>query len=106
VLRFHSRFFIPAVEAGLPVTAAAVRYVPSDGSPESNVCWFGDTDFLPHLVKNLGGPDFVAEIHFGEARIYENRRVAAQRTYEEVVAMREAGVPAEQLVSINEPAVQ
>lgn len=106
VLRFHSRFFIPAVEAGLPVTAAAVRYVPSDGSPESNVCWFGDTDFLPHLVKNLGGPDFVAEIHFGEARIYENRRVAAQRTYEEVVAMREAGVPAEHLVSINEPAVQ
>ena len=92
VLRFHSRFFIPAVEAGLPVTAAALRYVPSDGSPERNFCWFGDTDFLQHLVKNLGGPDFVAEIQFGAARIYENRRVAAQQTREEIIAMRGAGV--------------
>jgi 1-acyl-sn-glycerol-3-phosphate acyltransferase len=96
VLRFHSRFFIPAVDAGLPVTAAAVRYVPSDGSPESTVCWFGNTAFVPHLLKNLGGADFAAEIHFGEARIYENRRVAAQRTYVDVVAMRGAGAPAAQ----------
>lgn len=93
VLRFHSRFFIPAVDAGLPVTAAAVRYVAEDGSPESNLCWFGNADFLPHLLKNLGGPSFAAEIQFGEARVYENRREAAQRTFEEVVAMREARAP-------------
>jgi len=93
VLRFHSRFFIPGVEAGLPVTAAAVRYVPTDGSSESSLCWFGDTDFLPHLLRNLGGPDFEAEIQFGEARVYENRRVAAQQTHDEVEAMRGAGVP-------------
>jgi len=91
VLRFHSRFFIPAVEAGLPVTAAAVRYRPSDDSPESTLCWFGDAAFAPHLLKSLGGPDFSAEIHFGEPRIFENRRVAAQQTHEEVEAMRGAG---------------
>jgi 1-acyl-sn-glycerol-3-phosphate acyltransferase len=96
VLRFRSRFFIPAVDAGLPVTAAAVRYVPGDGSPESSLCWFGDTDFLPQVLKNVGGPDFSAEIYFGEARIYENRRVAAQQTHEEVDAMRGAGVLAAQ----------
>jgi lyso-ornithine lipid O-acyltransferase len=105
VLRFHSRFFIPAVEAGSSVTAAAVRYVPVDGSPESNVCWFGDTDFLPHLVKNLGGPNFTAEIQFGEARIYKNRRVAAQRTHEEVEAMRGTGVQAGPERVAQEPAV-
>ena len=41
VLRFHSRFYTPAVTAGVPVTAAAVRYVPDDGSPESDLCWYG-----------------------------------------------------------------
>jgi 1-acyl-sn-glycerol-3-phosphate acyltransferase len=104
VLRFHSRFFIPAVDAGLPVTAASVRYVPADGSAESNLCWFGDEDFAPHLLRNLGGPDFAAEIHFGEARIYENRRTAAQQTHEEVEAMRGAGLPVEQVGAVEEPA--
>jgi 1-acyl-sn-glycerol-3-phosphate acyltransferase len=102
VLRFHSRFFIPAVNAGLPVTAAAVRYIPEDGSAESKLCWFGDTEFLPHLLKNLGGPNFSAEIQFGEARVYENRRVAAQQTYAEVVAMRGSDLAGEQLVAAEE----
>jgi 1-acyl-sn-glycerol-3-phosphate acyltransferase len=94
VLRFHSRFFIPAVEAGIPVTAASVRYVPEEGRRESDLCWFGDESFLPHLLRNLGGPGFAAEIQFGESRIYENRRVAAQQTHDEVEAMRGAGAVA------------
>ena len=106
VLRFHSRFFIPAVEAGIPVTAAAVRYVPADGSAESNFCWFGDTDFLPQVLRNLGGPDFSAEIHFGEARIYENRRVAAQQTHDEVEAMRGGGGPLVQDRAVQEQTVR
>jgi 1-acyl-sn-glycerol-3-phosphate acyltransferase len=101
VLRFHSRFFIPAVEAGIPVIAAAVRYVPADASSEGSLCWFGDTDFLPHLLSSLAGPDFAAEIHFGEARIYENRRVAAQRTHEEVEAMRGVEVPMAQVQAVQ-----
>lgn len=106
VLRFHSRFFIPAVDAGLPVTAAMVRYIPEDGSPESTLCWFGDTDFLPHLLKNLGGSDFSVEIEFGEARIYENRRVAAQGTHAEVVAMRGGNAAESELGAEEESAEQ
>lgn len=93
LLRFRSRLFIPAVEAGVPVTAAAVRYVPEDGSPERNFCWFGDDEFLPHLLKSLGGPNFSAEVHFGESRIYTDRRTAGNATYAEVRAMRSAGAP-------------
>jgi 1-acyl-sn-glycerol-3-phosphate acyltransferase len=104
VLRFHSRFFIPAVEAGLPVTAAAVRYVPSDGSLESRLCWFGDAEFLPHLLRNLGEPDFAADVNFGEPRIYDNRRVAAQQTHDEVEAMRAASVTVS-VESVQEPVV-
>ena len=33
-----------------------------DGSPEQDVCWFGDDEFLPHLWKALGGPDFNCEL--------------------------------------------
>jgi 1-acyl-sn-glycerol-3-phosphate acyltransferase len=94
LLRFHSRLFTPAVIGGLPVTAAAVRYILEDGSPEREVCWFGDEKFLPHILKVLGGPGFSAEIHFGEPEIYTNRRVAADATFAEIKAMREkTGVP-------------
>lgn len=93
LLRFHSRFYVPAVAAAVPVTAAAVRYIPEDGVPESEVCWFGDAPFLPHLWKVLGGPDLSAEVHFGQPRVYENRRTAAAETYGEIAAMREQGAP-------------
>ncbi len=88
LLRFHSRFFTPAVDAGVPVVAAALRYVPADGSPERELCWYGDDEFLPHIWKVLGGPDFSAEVHFGEPRIYTSRRTAADATYAEIDAMR------------------
>jgi 1-acyl-sn-glycerol-3-phosphate acyltransferase len=88
LLRFHSRLFTPAVDAGVPVTAASVRYVTGDGAPESDLCWFGDAEFLPSILKTLGAPNFSAEIHFGEPRIYTNRRAAADATHAEIEAMR------------------
>ena len=48
VLRFHSRLFTPAVEAGVPITTATIRYVIEDGTPERELCWFGDT-LLCHI---------------------------------------------------------
>jgi 1-acyl-sn-glycerol-3-phosphate acyltransferase len=91
LLRFHSRFYTPAVNAAVPVTAAALRYIAADGRPERDLCWFGDDTFLPHLWRILGGPDFSAELYFGEPQTYTNRRAAADATYAEIAAMREAG---------------
>lgn len=93
LLRFHSRFFTPAVEAGIPVTAAAIRYVPGNGVAESECCWFGDASFVPHLIKTMGAPPFSAEVHFGESRVYKDRRTAADRTQAEIAAMRQASQP-------------
>ena len=92
VRRFHSRLFVPAMQAGAPVTAAAIRYVRADGGPERDLCWFGDAPFLPHLWRVLGAGRFHAEIRFGEPRIYRDRRIATRETQAEVSAMR-AGVP-------------
>ncbi|MGA9670214.1 MAG: lysophospholipid acyltransferase family protein [Terracidiphilus sp.] len=91
LLRFRSRLFTPAVDAGVPVTAASVRYVPEDGSPERELCWFGDAPFLPHVWKILGGPGFHAEIHFSQPHIYTDRRTAADATRAEVLALRNGG---------------
>jgi 1-acyl-sn-glycerol-3-phosphate acyltransferase len=90
VHRFHSRLFEPAVRAGAPVTAAALRYVLTNGATERDLCWFGDDAFLPHLGRTLGTEDFTAEVKFGEPHIYADRRTAANSTRAEVAAMREA----------------
>jgi hypothetical protein len=91
MLRFHSRFFTPAVEASIPVTAAGVRYIAQDGTPERELCWFGDDTFVSHAWKTLGGPDFCAEVHFGEPHLYADRRTAAVQTFAEIENMRAQG---------------
>lgn len=89
VLRFHSRLIDPATSAGVPITCAAVFYEIHGGIPERELCWFGDTTFLPHLLKALGTAGFWAKVQFGEPRIYSDRRTAANETHDEIAAMRE-----------------
>jgi 1-acyl-sn-glycerol-3-phosphate acyltransferase len=88
LLRFHSRFFDPAAVGGIPVTAAALRYVIVDGTPESELCWIGDDEFLPHLWKVLGTAGFSARVRFAQPRVYPDRRTAADKTQTEIAAMR------------------
>ena len=88
VLVFHPSLFEPAVKAGAPVTAAAVRYVIEGGVPEKELCWFGDAPFLPHLWKALGTPGFTAQVVFGQPATYANRRGAARATHSWVTGMR------------------
>jgi 1-acyl-sn-glycerol-3-phosphate acyltransferase len=88
VLRFHSALFEPAIVAGAPVTAAAVRYVMDDGANERDLCWFGDAGFVPHLWRALGASGFSAHVTFAEPRMYPDRRSAAATTHEEVAGMR------------------
>jgi 1-acyl-sn-glycerol-3-phosphate acyltransferase len=88
VLRFHSRLIDPATSAGVPITVAAIRYVTDDGTPERELCWYGDALFAPHLAKVLGMAGFSAKARFGQPHIYTSRRVAADQTHEEITAMR------------------
>lgn len=88
VLRFHGRLFEPAIRAGAPVTAAAVRYFPADAAEESELCWFGDEGFLPNLWRALEAPAFTIRVSFAEPKTYEDRKIAALLTREEVMAMR------------------
>ena len=101
MLRFHSRLFQPAIEAGIPITAASIRYVMEDGTPERELCWFGDDAFAPHLLKTLQSPGFQARLRFGKPRVYPHRRVAADKTYEEIAVMRDGAKQVEEVESLQ-----
>ena len=88
ILPFRSRLFTPAIEGNAPVTAEAIRYIADDGAPEHDLCWFGDAEFLSHLLKTLGRLSFTAEVRFCKSRTYSDRRVAATTAQVEVEAMR------------------
>jgi lyso-ornithine lipid O-acyltransferase len=88
LLKFHPRFYQPAILASAPVTAAAVRYYSNDGLPESELCWYGDAPFTPHLWKTLCSRGFSAEVTFGEPNVYLDRRTASSLTHAEIAAMR------------------
>jgi 1-acyl-sn-glycerol-3-phosphate acyltransferase len=103
VLRFHSRLFTPAVEAGVPITTATIRYVIEDGTPERELCWFGDALLVPHLWKALGVTGFYADVRFGEAKFYLHRREAADQTHDEIEAVRN-GVPVYREAGMLQPA--
>jgi 1-acyl-sn-glycerol-3-phosphate acyltransferase len=90
VLRFHSRLIDPATSAGAPITAAALRYEIEGGVEERELCWYGDESFTTHLWKVLGVAGFSAHLHFGEPKIYPDRRTAADETHAEITAWREA----------------
>jgi len=90
VIRFHSRLIDPATSLGVPITTAAVRYTVADGTPERELCWYGDETFVNHLWKVLGVGGFEADLRFGEPRVYTDRRRAADETRAEITAMRES----------------
>jgi 1-acyl-sn-glycerol-3-phosphate acyltransferase len=90
VLRFHSRLIDPATTAGVPITAAALRYVLEGGVEERELCWYGDESFATHLWKVLGVVGFSAQLRFGEPQIYSDRRLAADQTHAEITAWRKA----------------
>lgn len=100
VLRFHSALFQPAIDAAAPITAAAIRYAIRDGVPESELCWFGDEGFLPHLWKALAAPSFTAEITFTEPVVYSDRRAAALACHKAVIDLRTARHAIAELTSI------
>ncbi len=88
VIRFHSRLIDPATSLRVPITTAAVRYAVADGTPERELCWYGDETFLDHLWKVLGVGGFEADLWFGESRVFTDRRRAADETWAEITAMR------------------
>ncbi len=92
VLRFYASLFEPAVRVGAPLTAAAIGYSAGAGAIESDLCYYGDISFAPHLLETLQLPDIVASLRFAPTGpTYGERKQAAMRIHEVVVQLRSEG---------------
>ena len=88
VLRFRPTLLEPAVDLGSNMTAAAIGYR-RRGGEERDLCWFGDTAFVPHLLRTLARSGIVAEVEFfPESSVYTDRKTAALELHGRVEALR------------------
>jgi 1-acyl-sn-glycerol-3-phosphate acyltransferase len=81
-----SLFELPARD-NLPVCYASITYrTPKAEAPASNsICWWGDAEFLPHLLDLLEVREFEAVVTFGQEPIRAiNRKILAKQLWEAV----------------------
>jgi 1-acyl-sn-glycerol-3-phosphate acyltransferase len=80
--------FEGAISAGEAITSAHLRYEVPDGAPETDVCYWGEMTFLPHLLRLLSRRGVRATIRFAPtARKFDDRKAAAQETHEMVLEL-------------------
>jgi hypothetical protein len=69
MLRFRAALFSAPLRLGKPVTPAAIRYTLPDqqhGDPAQLVCYWGDMQLLPHVVRLLALPRVDAHLRFAD----------------------------------------
>lgn len=88
VLPFKASTLEVAVEFGLPVHCAAIRYETPPGAAPARlaVCWWGDMTFAPHLVTMTALPEFTARIRFAADVVRESDRKALAASARAAVA--------------------
>lgn len=88
VLPFRSPLFAAAVRSSAPAYVATLTYeTPYDAPhPSRAVCWWGDMDFLPHLLELLRLEKSTARVTFGRHPIADtDRKRLARTTRSEIV---------------------
>jgi 1-acyl-sn-glycerol-3-phosphate acyltransferase len=101
MLRFHSGLLAQAMESGMPITAAYLRYrleETKDATVADDVCYWGDAKMLPHIFKLLGLRGLRVEVRFGEGPIRfssdsMHRKLAAVEAWAAVAALGQSCVP-------------
>ncbi|WP_193395442.1 lysophospholipid acyltransferase family protein [Xanthomonas nasturtii] len=88
---FHARIFQAAVEAGVPVQPVALRYGVR-GNAQAVVAFGERESFFANIVRLLGEPSRLAEVHFLEpirAFDIEGRRRLADTSRQRIIAAME-----------------
>jgi 1-acyl-sn-glycerol-3-phosphate acyltransferase len=92
VLPFRTALLQPAIVTRSRILPAAIAYSLADGV-ETDLCYYGEITFLPHLLDALGRDRVEAKVIFDdEARIYSDRKIAAKAMWQGVVSLRETTV--------------
>jgi 1-acyl-sn-glycerol-3-phosphate acyltransferase len=89
VLPFRSSLLEPAASQGWPVTPASISYHLPGGGAGTDVCYWGDMDFLTHLVKLLSKKVIHVTVAFGEpVEACRDRKRLAAGLHEAVAGLK------------------
>lgn len=97
VLPFKSALLEPAVQAGRCVAYASLSYRTADGEAPATeaVCWWGEMEFVPHLLKLFALPGFDATLVFGAQVVQaRDRKTLAKQLHAAVVGQTVSLPPA------------
>ncbi len=94
VLPFRSTMFQAAIDAGVPLTPAIIRYDPlADGDVAQDICFWGEMSALPHAMNLFSKRHIECHMQFGEPLPQgEDRKQMAKRAYQRVTDMATSGV--------------
>lgn len=92
---FRSSLLEPAAQGRFPVFHASIRYETPEGhlSARESVCWWGNMEFLPHLIGLFGLPRFRASLVFGSEPVINGDRKQLAIELHEAVKSRFRPVP-------------
>lgn len=88
ILPFKPTLLQTALDAGVPVTPAAISYQTDDGNAADDICYRGDAVFLPHLIRLAGLESIHAALLIGISRnLPSNRKLAASQLHGDAAAL-------------------
>jgi len=92
VLPFRSSLLEPALRGGHGIATAWIHYELPDGDAKTEVCYWGDHTFFPHLLNLLGKKSVRATLRFGKfSRATDDRKELARQLHAAVLELKTEG---------------
>ncbi|HEY1788773.1 MAG TPA: lysophospholipid acyltransferase family protein [Verrucomicrobiae bacterium] len=94
VLPFKSSLFEPAMGRNHAVTIGCIQYALDEGDAASEICYWGDHTFFPHLLNVLSLRKFRVAVRFAPfIPLTADRKELARLSRAEILKLKEAPVP-------------
>ncbi len=89
VLPFRAPLLEPALRGGHMISIACIQYEIDDGDPKTEVCYWGNHTFFPHLMNLLGKKSVRASLRFGKFnRTTDDRKELAKQLHTAVLELK------------------
>ncbi len=89
ILPFRAPLLEPALRGGYEISIACLRYELADGAAPTEVCYWGEHKFFPHLLNMLGKKSVRATLRFGKFnRTTDDRKELAIQLHAAVSALK------------------
>lgn len=92
ILPFRASLLEPALRGGYEISIACLQYELDDGDPKTEVCYWGEHTFFPHLLNLLGKKSIRAKLRFGKFNsTTADRKELAEQLHAAVLELRAQG---------------